>query len=58
MGNLGFYLLMPYVYMIFGLGLFLVIFKFGLGFLKDKNTTQIRKIDKQFIIEIFLVLKI
>lgn len=46
MGNLGLYLLMPYLYMIFWLGVFLVIFKFGLNFLKDRNKNQIKNIDK------------
>ena len=46
MGNLGLYLLMPYLYMIFWLGLFLVIFKFGLKFLKDRNKNQTKNIDK------------
>ena len=46
MGNLGLYLLMPYLYMIFWSGLFLVIFKFGLKFLKDGNKNQIKNIDK------------
>ena len=46
MGNLGLYLLMPYLYMIFWSGLFLVIFKFGLKFLKDRNKNQIKNIDK------------
>lgn len=46
MENLGVYLLMPYLYMIFWLGLFLIIFKFGLKFLKDKNKNQIKNIDK------------
>lgn len=46
MGNLGLYLLMPYLYMIFWLGLFLIIFKFGLNFLKNRNKTQIRNVDK------------
>lgn len=46
MGNLGLYLFMPYIYIIFWLGLFLVIFKFGLKFLKDRNKTQIKNIDK------------
>lgn len=40
------YLLMPYLYMIFLFGLFLVIFKFGLKFLKDRNKNQIKNIDK------------
>lgn len=46
MENLGLYFLMPYLYMIFWLGLFLIIFKFGLKFLKNRNKTQIRNIDK------------
>lgn len=36
----------PYLYMIFWLGLFLVIFKFGLKILKDRNRNQIKNIDK------------
>lgn len=54
MGNLGLYMLAPYLYMILGLGLSLVIFKFGLKFLKDRNKNQIN----QFIIGTFLVLKV
>lgn len=46
MGNLGLYMLMPYLYMIILLGVFLVIFKFGLKFLKDRNKNQIKNIDK------------
>lgn len=46
MKNLGLYLLMPYFYLIFWFGLFLVIFKFGLKFLKDRNKNQIKNIDK------------
>lgn len=37
---------MPYFYLIFWFGLFLVVFKFGLKFLKDRNKNQIKNIDK------------
>lgn len=44
--NLELFFLMPYLYMIFWLGLFLIVFKVGLKFLKSRNKTQIKNIDK------------
>lgn len=46
MENLWLYLLMPDFFMIFQFGLFLVIFKFGLKFLKSRNKNQIKNMDK------------
>ena len=46
MENLGLYLFMPHLYMIFLLGIFLLIFKFGLNILKDRNKNQIKNIDE------------
>lgn len=46
MKEIELYLLIPYFYMIFVFGIFLIIFKCGLKFLKNRNKTQIRNIDK------------
>lgn len=43
---LGLYTIFPYLSMLFWLGLFLVIFKFGLNYFKNKNKRQIKGVDK------------
>lgn len=46
MENLGLYFILQYLYMFFWMGLFLIILKFVLKNLKNKNKSQINKIDK------------
>lgn len=46
MEKLAFYIFLPYLYMILWLGIFLVIFKLGLNYLKNRNKRQIKKSDK------------
>lgn len=48
MEDLGLYFILPYLYMFFWMGLFLLIFKFALQYLKNKNKIQINKIDESF----------
>ena len=46
MKDLGLYMILPYLGLIFWLGLFLLIFKIGLNYLKNKGKIQIKNIDK------------
>lgn len=46
MKYLGLYMILPYLDMIFWLGLFLLIFKFGLKYLNNTNKKQIKDVDK------------
>ncbi len=48
MEDLGLYFILPYLCMIFLMGLFLLIFKFVLQYLKNKSKSQINKIDESF----------
>lgn len=46
MKYIGLYMIIPYLYMIFWFGLLLVIFKFIINYLKNKNKKQIKNVDK------------
>lgn len=48
MGNLGFYFMRPYLFLILGFGICLFIFKMGIKLLKVISRPQITKVDKSY----------